>query len=168
MDEFVHKLIEHLNLRQLVGEGGMFCESYQSNRRVSLPGYPSERAVGSAIYYLLTEDADSFSALHRLRGDELYHFYLGDPAEMLQLLPGGESRRVVLGPSILAGQQVQLVVPGGAWQGSRLVAGGRFALLGTTMSPGFDTQDFEAGSRGALQSEYPELSELIRSLTREE
>jgi hypothetical protein len=104
--------------------------------------------------------------MHRLKGDEVYHFYLGDPAEMLILKPDGTSKTLLMGQDIVSGMRLQHVVPGGAWQGSRLVPGGKFALLGTTMAPGFDPADFELGSRGELTARYPAYAELIAALTR--
>jgi len=164
------QLIELLELEPLPVEGGMFRQTYCSEERIPLSALPGRYRAGkpfaTAIYYLLTSDADSFSALHRLPTDEVYHFYLGDPVEMLLLFPDGGGRRVVLGQEILQGQQVQFVVPRGVWQGSRLIAGGRFALLGTTMAPGFDPTDYEGGQREELLARYPEQPELIRALTR--
>jgi predicted cupin superfamily sugar epimerase len=84
--------------------------------------------------------------MHRLRSDEVFHFYLGDEVEMLQLWPDGTGRRVGLGSDLAAGMLPQTVVPQGVWQGSRLVRGGRFALLGCTVSPGFDYADFESAA----------------------
>src|SRR5205085_1986173 len=127
--------------------------------------YGKNKASASAIYYLLT--ADTFSALHRLPTDEIFHFYLGDPVLMLQLLPGGEGRFSTLGPEVLRGQCPQVVVPAGAWQGSYLVPGGNFALLGTTMAPAFDLADYEAGDRAALVGHYPAFADEIERLTRQ-
>ena len=126
--------------------------------------YPGDRAAGTAIYYLLTPE--TFSALHKLPGDEVFHFYLGDPVEVLQLYPGGSGEVTVLGHDIAAGMRPQHVVPGGVWQGSRLRPGGSYALLGTTMSPGFDYKDYETGSRQSLTQLYPGHAAAIASLTR--
>ena len=109
---------------------------------------------------------DTLSALHRLRGDEVYHFYLGDPVEMLQLKPDGTGEAVLLGQNIASGMRLQHVVPGGTWQGSRLAPGGKFALTGNTMAPGFDPQDYEPGKRAELIAQYPQYSALITWLTR--
>lgn len=158
---------ELLNLRPLPVEGGCFVETYRSKFALpqqSLPsGYRGERALSSAIYYMLTPD--TFSAMHRLKGDEVYHFYLGDPAEMLVLKPEGTSEVILLGQDIVSGMRLQYVVPAGAWQGSRLVPGGEFALLGTTVSPGFDPADFELGNRDELTIRYPKCVDLIAVLT---
>src|SRR4029077_16816972 len=109
---------------------------------------------------------DTFSAMHRLRGDEVYQFYLGDPVEMLTLKPDGTAEALLLGQDILAGMSIQHSVPGGTWQGSRLAPGGKFALLGTTMAPGFDPQDYEPGAREVLSARFPAYAELIAVLTR--
>jgi predicted cupin superfamily sugar epimerase len=82
---------------------------------------------------------DTFSALHRLASDEVFHFYLGDPVEMLQVWPDGSHRVVLIGTDLAAGERPQVVVPRGIWQGARLRPGGRFALLGTTVAPGSTT-----------------------------
>jgi hypothetical protein len=120
--------------------------------------------MATAIYYLLTPD--SFSALHRLAGDELYHFYLGNPVRMLLLYPDGTGRVELLGPDILKGQRVQLAIPAGVWQGAALEAGGRYALLGTTLSPGYEPKDFSLGDRASLTRDYPRFAQQISKLTR--
>jgi uncharacterized protein len=162
------QIIVHLGLAPLPREGGWFRETYRADLIMPAgalaPRYPGPRAAGTAIYYLLTPD--SFSALHRLAGDEVFHFYLGDPVEMLQLDPrSGEGRLVVLGSDLPAGQQPQVVVPRGVWQGCRLRPGGAFALLGTTMAPGFDFADYEHADPAALAAAFPAFSEAIRRLS---
>lgn len=103
--------------------------------------------------------------MHRLATDEIFHFYLGDPVEMLQLRPDGSHRVAILGPDLDAGQRPQIVVPRDVWQGARLVPGGRFALLGTTVAPGFDYADYETGEREALLAAHPDARDLIVALT---
>jgi predicted cupin superfamily sugar epimerase len=165
-------IIELLELEPLVGEGGMFRQSYRS-RDILMPKnlperYQIPKPAGTAIYYLLTDEEDSFSALHRLPTDEIYHFYLGDPVVLTMFLPDGSSRKAILGQDLLAGEQVQFVVPAGVWQGSRLAPGGEYALLGTTMAPGFTDEDFVAAGRAELLAVYPDEEALIRDLTRED
>lgn len=164
-------IVDALGLVPLVKEGGMFRQSFEADEKVAASALPSrygrDKSLSTAIYYLLSAEADSFSALHRLPTDEVYHFYLGDPVEMLELHADGTSRRVILGSDLLAGQQVQHVVPRGVWQGSRVLPGGRLALLGTTMAPGFDPLDYQGGVRAELVARYPERADLIRRLTRE-
>jgi predicted cupin superfamily sugar epimerase len=159
---------DFLKLQPLPIEGGYFVETYRSKFTLAQallpPGYSGERLLSTAIYFLLTPD--TFSAMHRLKGDEIYHFYLGDPVEMLTLKPDGTAEALLLGQDILAGMRVQHPVPGGTWQGSRLAPGGKFALLGTTMAPGFDPQDFELGKRADLSAQYPAYAPLIAFLTR--
>lgn len=164
------QIIDHLGLEPLHEEGGLFIQSYCSPETISrehLPErYQGDKPFGTAIYYLLTAEVDSFSALHKLPTDEMYHFYLGDPVELLQLHPDGTSRRVILGQDLLAGQKLQHLVPHGVWQGSHLIPGGNFALLGTTMAPGYTPEDYVAGVAGELITQYPDQAELIRQLTR--
>ncbi|MGZ4819585.1 MAG: cupin domain-containing protein [Terriglobales bacterium] len=162
----IDRLIRHLRLEPLPIEGGYFRQTWVADEKVSIARYPSPRPAGTAIYYLLTSDADSFSALHRLATDEIYHFYFGDPVEMLLLSDGRPAHRIILGPDLLRGQHVQYVVPRYVWQGSRLLAGGKFALMGTTMAPGFDPSDFTLGRRDELLRLYPGHADLIRGLTR--
>jgi predicted cupin superfamily sugar epimerase len=161
-----NELIRYLRLEPLPIEGGYFRQTWSSDDLVSIPGYDSPRPAGTAIYYLLTSDPDSFSAMHRLATGEIYHFYLGDPVEMLLLAEGAPGRRIILGLDLFGGQHVQYVAPRSVWQGSRLIRGGRFALLGTTMAPGFDARDFTLGRRQELLPRFPEHAALIRELTR--
>ena len=162
------EVIDRLGLQPLPGEGGFFRQTWCAPERLSpgIAGARVEKAVGTAIYYLVTDAANGFSAMHRLPTDEVYHFYLGDPVEQLLLYPDGQSEVVVLGPDLLGGQHVQHVAPRGVWQGTRLVPGGSWALLGTTMAPGFDVSDYEPGDREALVRAYAYAADLIRALTR--
>jgi predicted cupin superfamily sugar epimerase len=151
-----------LNLEPLPVEGGFFRRSYASRETVDLPRGP--RPLGSAIYYLL--ELGAFSAMHLLASDEIYHFYLGDPVEMLQLFPDGRSATFTLGPDLAAGHHVQLVVPAGVWQGARLLANGKLALLGCTVTPGFDFADYRSATYAELAEQWPEEAERIKTLTR--
>jgi len=157
-----------LRLEPLPNEGGFYAETYRSADTLAqgaLPaGYPGGRSMATAIYFLLTPE--SFSAMHRLRGDETFHFYLGDPVEMLQLKPDGSGEPILIGPKIESGMRLQHTIPAGCWQGSRLAPGGKFALLGTTMAPGFDPADFELGNREQLSQAYPPYAALIALLCR--
>ena len=153
------QVIDALGLVPLAGEGGMYRQTYASAR--TLDG----AAAGTAIYYLLTEH--SFSHLHRLTGDEMYHFYLGDAVELCELLPDGAGRVTVLGQDLAAGYAVQHLVPAGVWQGSRLAPGGKWALLGTTMCPGYTDGGYEHGRRETLAAQYPAFAPYIEALTGE-
>ena len=156
------ELIERLGLRPLAPEGGWYRETWRSPERVATPA--GERSRSTAILYLLAED--EVSALHRLRFDECWHWHLGDPVELAVLPSDAPPRRVLLGPDLAGGMQVQAVVPAGAWQGARLGPGGGFALLGTTMAPGFDPADFETGDAAALAAAHPGHADLLRALAR--
>jgi predicted cupin superfamily sugar epimerase len=151
-----------LNLEPHPVEGGCFRRTYASEIEIGLPR--GSRPLGSAIYYLL--EPGTFSEMHVLDSDEIYHFYLGDPVEMLQLHPAGRSAHFTLGPDIAAGQHVQLVVPAGVWQGARLAEGGKVALLGCTVTPGFDLADYRNASYAKLAEKWPSEAGHIRALTR--
>jgi predicted cupin superfamily sugar epimerase len=143
-------------------EGGHFRRTYTS--KLSLDTERGTRPAGTAIYYLL--EPGTFSEMHVLTSDELFHFYLGDPVEMLQLWPNGESKIVILGPDLAAGQQVQHLVPAGVWQGTCLIGDGKVALLGCSVVPGLDFADYTSGSCLELTAKWPERAERIKELTR--
>ena len=158
------QLIELLQLQPLPVEGGLFRQSWRSSLKVDVHG--CQHPAGTAIYGLLTDEPDSFSALHRLRSDEVWHFYLGDPVGMLLLHPGGRIERVVLGADLFGGQVLQQVVPAGCWMGAKLLAGGRYGLFGCTSAPGFIEADYEGGD-ARLASQYPQAASEIAALLRE-
>ncbi len=143
------EIIRTLDLQPLPGEGGYFRQKW------ILPS-PDGRPAGTAIVYLVTPE--SFSTLHRLDADEVFHFYLGDPCEQIVIDPNGNLTTSTLGHDILAGHQVQTVVPGGSWQGTRLIEGGGWALLGTTMVPGYHQSGFEPGTADDLRQFDPDVA----------
>lgn len=143
-------------------EGGHFRQTWASAGSLNLPR--GVRSQGTAIYYLLQQG--QFSEMHQLDSDEIFHFYLGDPVEMLQLYPDGGSATVVLGHDLLAGQQVQVLVPAGVWQGTRLIDDGKLALLGCTVVPGFDYADYRNAGYEELAAKWPSQKDRIRALTR--
>lgn len=152
------EVIKLLDLKPLDMEGGYFRRNY-----CSLEKTEQGKPMGTAIYFLLTPD--SFSRMHRLPTDEVYHFYLGDPVELLLLSPNREGSIIKLGSELKQGMQLQTVVPGGTWQGSRLSDGGRWALLGTTMAPGFTDADFVPAQPEELKKMYPQFAKKIEQLT---
>ncbi len=166
------ELIQHFNMARIPQEGPWFTLTYSSSdtlARGSLPErYKGSRAAGSAIIAIITRD--EFSAMHRLQTDEVWHYYGGDPLQLLVLHPNGSGEVVVLGSDVLAGQKLQYVVPRGSWQGSMPLgkARDRYAMIGDTLAPGFDYSDFEMGYRAELQQAYPRYADLIAQLTRQE
>jgi predicted cupin superfamily sugar epimerase len=143
-------------------EGGFYRRTYAASVALELPR--GVRPASTAIYYLL--EPETFSEMHQLDSDEIFHFYLGDPVEMLQLYADGRSAVFTLGPDLQAGQHVQLIVPTGVWQGTRLLGDGKLALLGCTVTPGFDFADFRTGSYAELAAKWPQEEERIRALAR--
>ncbi|WP_128435426.1 cupin domain-containing protein [Streptomyces cyaneus] len=152
------ELVAHYALEPIPREGGLFRRMWAG------PELADGRPQGSAIVVLLT--ADDFSALHRLPSDEVWHFYLGDPLEMLLLAPDGTSRTAVLGPDILRGQHIQLTVPAGTWMGARVVTGGSWTFFGCTMAPGFTYEGYEHGDLAELTARYPAEAARIAGLCR--
>ncbi|MFZ0271460.1 MAG: cupin domain-containing protein [Acidobacteriaceae bacterium] len=164
------ELKRRLGLEPHPREGGWFRQTWKAEETIppeALPEgrYSGARAAGTAIYYLL--EPNNFSEMHKLASDEVFHFYLGDAVEMLQLWPDGTGKRVVLGQDIAHGELLQTVVPQGVWQGTRLIDGGKVALLGCTVSPGFDYADYASGGREELVSGWPEWKQMVENLTRE-
>lgn len=170
------ELIRTLDLKPLPTEGGYYAETYRAAETIAAEALDERyggdgstgaaRSTGTAIYYMIT--ADSFSAMHRVKSDEIFHFYLGDPVRMLQLHPDGSGSSQTIGPDVARGMAPQVVVPHGVWQGAAVAPGGSFALLGCTVSPGFEFEDFEEGERDALIERYPEFRREIEALTRAE
>ena len=147
-------------------EGGWFRETYRSGEALPAPALPARyggpRAAATAIYYLLTPS--TYSALHRLASDEVFHFYAGDAVEQLRLFPDGRGEIATIGSELAAGQRPQVLVPRGVWQGARLAPGGRYALLGCTVAPGFDYADYESGDGASLAAAYPAFAARIAAL----
>jgi predicted cupin superfamily sugar epimerase len=160
-----------LGLQPHPREGGWYIRTWESPEFLS-PGsfkdarYAGERRTSTAIYYLL--EPHTFSEMHSLASDEIFHHYLGAPVEMLMLLPDGASQRIVIGKDLAAGQCPQHVVPRGVWQGSRLLEPKGFALLGCTVSPGFEFEDYQDASADELIARWPHEADRIRALTRSE
>lgn len=159
------EIIQLLNLQKHPAEGGYFRETYRSKDTITNKRW-GKRSFSTAIYYLLTDEADSFSEMHRLDIDEIFHFYLGDPVEMVHLYPDGTGKWVLFGNILNGGLLPQVVVPAGVWQGARLLPGGKCALMGTTVAPGFEYTDYQSGDRKELTALYPQFKELIAALTR--
>jgi len=160
-------IIDKFGMRPLPEEGGWYVETYRAAEMIARAGldvrYGGDRCHGTAILYLLT--ADTVSKMHRVKSDEIFHYHLGDAVRMLQLHPGGSGEEVVIGPDIMNGQQVQVVVPRGVWQGGRLVDGGSWCLMSCTVAPGFEFDDYEHGHRDALIERWGEFAGEVEKLT---
>jgi predicted cupin superfamily sugar epimerase len=150
-------------------EGGFYVRTYESDELLPATAfvdgrYPSPRHTATAIYYLL--EPGTFSEMHRLKSDEIFHFYAGDAVEMLQLRGQGSGLVIHIGNQLAFGERPQVLAPRGVWQGSRLAPGGGWALLGCTVSPGFEFEDYETAAREDLCATWPAFSQLICALTR--
>jgi len=158
------EIIRLLELEPLTIEGGHFRRTYTAPNRVQMP--QGEREMGTAIFYLL--EGEEFSEMHLLPSDETFHFYLGDPVEMLQLYPDGSSAVYVLGQDMAAGERVQLTVNGGVWQGTRILPGGSngYTLMGCTVTPGFAYEDYANAPAAELIAKWPSEAERIKALSR--
>ena len=159
------EIIKKLNLKPHP-EGGYFFETYRTDEVIAkLPDrYQGSRVFSTCIYYLLTKD--TFSMIHKLKSDEIFHFYLGYPVEMVNLFEDGTGNMITIGNNILNNEFPQIIVEKNVWQGARLKDGGNFALLGTTVAPGFDFDDYETGNRELLIKKYPNFKNIIMKLTK--
>ena len=149
-------------------EGGYYRQTYRSNLLLpkgALPGdFGGPRPASTAIYFLL-EDG-TFSAFHRLRSDEVWHFYVGGALLVHVIGSDGHAAKIQLGSDPDTGGVLQAVVPAGCWFASEVRDRGAFALVGCSVAPGFDFEDFELAKREVLSNQYPQHQELIRRLTR--
>ena len=167
MTPTAQSLIESLDLRPHP-EGGYFRETYRCTESLAAAHLPQrfggDRACSTAIYFLL--EAGDFSAFHRIKADEIWHFYAGDPVLVHQIDATGSSRQITLGNGTEPGQVFQAVVPASTWFAAEVAADGTFALVGCTVAPGFDFADFEMAERGPLGNRFPRHRDLIARLTR--
>jgi predicted cupin superfamily sugar epimerase len=159
MDTEAARLIEHFGLTPLPVEGTLYASSWRSTGDTAAGG-----PEGTAILGLYVDEPPSRSLFHRLTFDEVWHFYGGDPLRLVLLHPDGSDEEIVMGSKPLDGQRVQTVVPAGTWQAGELVAGGRWALFGCTMAPGFVGSCFEGGRREPLLASHPQRADDITRL----
>jgi predicted cupin superfamily sugar epimerase len=159
MDRRARQLIDHYGMAPLPVEATFFVSTYRSKAETETGG-----PAGTAMLGLFNDDPPSRSLFHRLTYDEVWHFYGGDPLRLVLLYPDGSSAEVVMGADVLAGHLVQFVVPAGVWQAGELVDGGRWALFGCTMAPGFTGTCFEGGRVDELLALYPDRAADIRRL----
>jgi len=156
------QIIQLLDLRPHP-EGGYYRETYRSPQIIlkTSDGRPA-RPFSTCIYYLL--DGKAVSKFHLLQSDEIFHFYAGDPVTWVLLGAGGKTEKPVMG-SLSEGHLAQLVIPAGTWFGGYLNVGGDYALMGTTVAPGFDFTDFELADQKKLLAEFPHYETEILKLT---
>lgn len=159
MDPDVARLVERFGLANLPVEGTFFINTYRSVVRTDAGG-----PLGTAGLGLYSADPPSRSLFHRLTSDEVWHHYAGDPLRLVLLHPDGTHDEVVLGGDVVAGAGVQHVVPAGSWQAGELVPGGRWALFGCTMAPGFTPGCFEGGRVADLLASHPTVAADIERL----
>ncbi|REJ93935.1 MAG: cupin domain-containing protein [Planctomycetota bacterium] len=163
------KYIQHLRL-QPHPEGGWFCEFYRAAESIPQSGLPDrftgDRAFSTAIYFLLNQT--EFSAFHRIRQDELWHFYDGSSLTIHQISPDGEYSTIRLGRGVQSGEAITAVVPAGRLFGATVDDASSFSLVGCTVAPGFDFADFEMPTRAQLIEQFPQHRSIIERLTSEQ
>jgi uncharacterized protein len=149
-------------------EGGHYRQTYRADMllpKKSLPArFRGRRAASTAIYFLLA--GKDFSAFHRLQSDEMWHFYLGGTLVVHVIEADGRYSKIKLGPNLEAGESLQAVVKAGCWFASHVLDEKSFALVGCTVAPGFDFEDFELAKREELVQSYPQHRDVIHKLTR--
>jgi len=147
-------------------EGGWYQEVYRSTGvipQAALPeGFVDERAYSTSIYFLLS--GNEYSAFHRIKQDEMWHFYEGDGLTVHVIDKSGDYSEKKLGRNLQDGESFQQLVEAGDWFGASVPSGG-FALVGCTVAPGFDFADFEMADRESLLSQFPQHHAMIKGLT---
>ena len=163
----VNQLIQQYNL-QKHPEGGWYAETYKSDELVQGAALPKrfngDRSFSTAIYFLLEQG--NFSAFHRIKSDECWHFYAGDPLHVYVIEQSGRLKTTILGNDFQNGQLFQYVVPANCWFASRPAPGSSHSFVGCTVSPGFEFEDFELADTGELSSLYPQHETIIKELCR--
>lgn len=148
-------------------EGGFYRETYRCAECIRPgalpPRFSGARSLSTAVYFLLPANAGSL--LHRIKSDELWHFYLGSPLRLVQIPPEGTAEEIILGQDIEAGQKLQHAVPAGFWFGAKPVEESGFSFVGCTVAPGFDFSDLELGEREKLLAEFPKAGNIIKGFT---
>ena len=181
MDRESEYVINKLNLIKLV-EGGYYRETYRSNQHILINihdgKYPQDivygsktenesaniRSIFTLIYYLL--DGNQFSAFHKVKYDEIWHFYKGSSVSLYILTDGGKLLNVQLGNDLNRNENIQYVIKGNTWFAAENNDKSSYSLIGCSVSPGFDFRDFELGERNKLKKLFPCHEELINRLTR--
>lgn len=167
MIEKVRTYIDKLQL-QPHPEGGYYREVYRAGEMIlaeNLPGaYNGYRNISTSIYFLLQRN--DFSAFHKLKSDELWHFYDGSGLKISLIDQSGNFNEICLGKNIDEGEVFQTVIKKNCWFAAELIDKKSFALVGCTVSPGFDFRDFEMADCEQLIGQFPELKDRIIRLCR--
>ena len=158
-------LIEQLGLIRHP-EGGWYRETYRCSDTATADSLPvrfsGDRSFCTAIYFLLGKE--DVSMLHRIKSDELWHFYDGATLTIHVLTPHGGHNDIKLGTDLASGETYQAVVPAGCWFGAEVSGDGEYSLVGCTVAPGFDFADFEMGNRDSLLKQFPDHTEIIQRM----
>ncbi len=164
----IKEIINELNLMPHP-EGGYFIETYRSDGTIKEDSlnktYNGERNYSTCIYFLLT--SNTFSAFHKIRQDEIWHFYEGSPIELFTISVNGNLSKHIIGLDLKNGQKPQLIVPGNHWFAASVLNKDSYALVGCTVSPGFDFEDFVLGTKKELVEKFPQHEEIIAKYTNE-
>jgi predicted cupin superfamily sugar epimerase len=160
----VERLIELLALKPHP-ERGFYAETHRATERVRCAGHAGERSASTAIYFLIGA-SQPITFLHRLASDEVFHLYEGGPLEVLRLMPDGSSDVARLGLDLARGERPQLVLERGTWFGTELSAGATHCLIGCTVAPGFEFEDFELANAAELSRRYPSQRDRIARMLR--
>lgn len=166
-------MASHLNANSIIQrlglephpERGYYRQTYRASLAVGSNAHGAERAASTAIYFLVTAD-QPVTYLHRLRSDEIFHFYDGGPLEILRLFEDGTWDVARLGMDLDAGERPQVMIPAGTWFGTALASGASHCLVGCTVAPGFEFSDFELAEGPELESRYPDAADRIRPMLR--
>jgi uncharacterized protein len=149
-------------------EGGFYKETYRSEGKIAKGALPAafggDRNYSTCIYFLIGKE--NFSALHRIRSDEIWHFYYGDALEVIEINEDGELKKTMVGNGLSQGEVFQYTVKSNTWFGSRVKEGGSFSLVGCSVAPGFDFSDFEMAERTNLIKLFPQHQKMILEMTR--
>ncbi len=143
---------------------GFVRATFISEKRIAPGGLPAPfadgRPAGSALYFMVTPGAPV--RLHRIRNDQLYHYYLGDPIEVLMLYIDGTTERAVVGPDLRGGQRVQLLIPGNTFH---VIRQRHWFLGASTEWPGVEPADVEIGDIDTLAAKYPQVADDLRTFS---
>jgi len=166
MDKQIERIVNTLDLKPHP-EGGFYKETYRSQGEINLDAlgeqYSGKRNYSTCIYFMLT--SGNFSAFHRIKQDEIWHFYKGSPISLHTISKEGNYQNLKIGNNLDKGEVPQYVVPGGDWFAAEVEEKDSYALVGCTVSPGFDFDDFELTPREELLSKFPQHQDIIKRLT---